>query len=168
MRGSKIIVSSEPQGKFLEGVIGDTSKPGTKMQIQAGTALQSGRLTFVHAAPGATGDPAPTMILLEDDFQGFTANAGIGSILPGPAYVAGTRCRVYCPIVGEVMNVLCEAATGTGSLNSFTIGGRLVADNATGTYIQQATAANNADFVVQEHIDEVPVDTAIMVWVIKA
>jgi hypothetical protein len=157
--GSDIIVSSNPKGVFLEGVVSGTPKPGTMMQIQAGTAAVAGRQTWeVYNPSGATGDPRLVAILLEDNLQGK------GS---GDAYVSGTRCFLYVPLYGEEMNILVKGQPGTGSANAFTVGERLEAEKGSGKFIQQVTSASLSQFTCLEHIDEVP-NTDTLVWCLRA
>ena len=113
------------------------------MQLTPGTTDVGGRPHYQHYQPGADGNPPPSgvVILLEDDQQGITFST---------AYAAGTRCRLYQPIDGEEMNILCVGGTGTGSVNVITEGQRLTIQNATGQFIPQATAANLAYFQARE------------------
>lgn len=122
-KGNEIVLSGNPKGVFLEGTIDDTSKPGTIMQIKAGVAPVGGRHTWIAAAPGTDGEPAIIAILCADNFQGK---------LITDAYVAGTRCFMYCPIAGEEVNVLLGEVAGTG--NTFTVGDGFIL-NATGGWL---------------------------------
>src|SRR6266849_462050 len=124
MRGTKIIVSSPPRGRFDEGILGDTSSPGTMMQIKDAVSCDStGVFTFVHYAPGADSDSRVTCILLEQLLLEGQPPAFPGS---NPvAGVQGARCRVYYPLAGEEMNILVKGQAGTGSANAFTVGERL-------------------------------------------
>lgn len=104
MRGTKIIASADPKGRFDEGIITDTSKPGTCMEMVPATALNGGRLSF-RAVSRTAGSKGPICVLLEDDLQGKLAT---------DAYVANTRGRLYWPLPGEEMNMLVEDVAGTG------------------------------------------------------
>lgn len=154
MKGSVILLEANPRGKFQEGIIDDTSKPGTAMQLTLGGANSNGRAHYEHYQPSADGDPRATCILLEDRMQGSN---------PFTAYVAGTRCFLYFPLPGEEINVLVRGQVGTGSANAFTVGERLIAGHTDGKFIQEATSATAAMFSVMEHIDEVP-DADTLVW----
>lgn len=116
-QGSSVVVSSNPKGQFLEGIIGDTSKPGSLMQVKAATAKVGGRFTYIQSAPGTDGVPTLIAVLLEDDEQGK---------LITDAYVSGTRCRLYCPIAGEELNVI--VGEGAGTSNTFAIGDLFMVD----------------------------------------
>lgn len=110
-RGNRILISSQPQGKFLEGYVSGTPKPGTCMEI-VNTALVDGRLTW--QAKSGDGTRGMVVVLLEDSLQGRTYS---------DAYVTATRCFLYAPIPGEELNVLKVDISGTGSgLEDLSIG----------------------------------------------
>lgn len=96
MKGNEIIVTPNPGGKFLEGIIDGTPRPGIPMQIQAGTALVNGRATFERYTKGTDGQAGPVFILLPDALQGR---------IYSDAYVDADRCFLYAPLVGEEMNI---------------------------------------------------------------
>ncbi len=122
-RGNQIIVTSDPRGQFDEGIIDDTSMPGTIMEIVPATAMAGrGRFHLRAAATGTDGKAAQQMVLLEDNLQGKTIN---------DAYVAGTGCRVYTPEFGEECNVL--VAQGSGTSDTVAIGDKLMLAAAAGT-----------------------------------
>lgn len=127
MKGSTIIVSANPQGKFLEGTIVGTPKPGTMMQIKAGTEPTNGRHSWEpYGTTSNGGDGAPRMlaILLEDAEQGFTYDT---------AFVTGKRGRLYVPIPGEELNVRRNEISGTGSATEdISIGERFLIVDGTG------------------------------------
>lgn len=130
MRGSKILLQANPKGTFLEGTMGDTSKPGTIMQVKASTADVGGRPTYVAAAPGTDGYGVQSAVLLEDDMQGFLSDT---------SYVSGRRCRLYVPIPGEEMNVRVGEVAGTG--NTYAVGDRLAIDAEDGILVPCVTSA---------------------------
>lgn len=127
MKGSNTIVSANPQGKFLEGTIVGTPKPGTMMQIKAGTEPTNGRHSwepYGTTSNGGDGAPRQVVVLLEDDKQGKTYD---------DAYVTGTRGFLYCPIPGEELNVRMDNISGTGSgTEDLSIGERLLIVEGTG------------------------------------
>lgn len=102
-KGSDIICASEPRGVFLEGIVSGTPKPGTVMEIVAGTSPVGGRFTW-RATTRTTGAVGLIAVLLPDDLQGFTRET---------AYVSGTRCKLYCPVAGEDLNMLVADVSGT-------------------------------------------------------
>lgn len=103
MKGNEIIVSANPQGKFLEGTISGTPKPGTCMELVPATGLVGGRFTY-RAVTRADGAKGPIYILLPDMLQGKMAT---------DAYVSGTRGFLYAPIMGEDLNMLVADVAGT-------------------------------------------------------
>jgi hypothetical protein len=152
-KGQSIILASEPKGHFIEGIIGDTSKPGTCMQVKAGVAPVSGRHTWIAAATGTSGYHNICAILLEDQFQGA---------LDTGAYTAGRRGRLYVPINGEEMNVLLDQGAGTS--NTIAIGDRFMLDGTNGIFIPVTTS--NADvFVAMEAFTQVA--SPQLTWCIK-
>lgn len=102
-RGNTIVIASNPQGKFLSGVVSGTPKPGTAMEIQ--TPFYRGNQHLWRAyQPGTDGDRRVVAVLIEDEEQGI----GIDT-----AFVDGTQCRLYCPIPGEELNMLYKNVAGT-------------------------------------------------------
>ena len=144
-KGNGIIVSAEPRGRFLEGIISGTPKPGTCMQLQIGTAAIGGRFTYeIYGGASGTvindGDPREVIILLEDNLQGFSN---------GTAYVSGTMGRLYVPLPGEEFNMLLKDISGTVA---HTHGERLARDNDTGKLVVQTDGTKAADFQLLENI----------------
>lgn len=135
---SAIILSSNPKGVFLEGTISGTDKPGTCMEVVAATEPVAGRFTYRFQQPTNDTDPRATIVLLEDSEQGK---------LVTDAYVTGTRCFLYCPALGEELNMRVKDISGTG--DDHAIGDRFAVDHTTGKLIV-ATTANRAPFVCLE------------------
>ncbi len=127
MKGNEILLASDPQGVFLEGIVSGTPKPGTNLSIKAATEPVGGRFTWEvwSLADGAYG---LTAILLADVLQGK---------LSTDAYVTGTRCFLYCPIAGEEMNILVQNLTGTADTHA--IGDLVSPDGGTGTFIANSS-----------------------------
>lgn len=103
-RGDSIIISADPKGKFLEGVVNGTPKPGTVMEIET-PFYEGGRHLYRVYQPGTDGERRAIMVLIEDKMFGNDLNA---------AYVDGSRCYLYCPIAGEELNMLFADVGGTG------------------------------------------------------
>lgn len=143
-KGNDIIVSSPAQGVRLEGVVSGTPSPGTIMQIAAATEPVGGKHTWEVFNQSADGVEALIAVLLPDHLQGKTAT---------DAYVTGTRCFLYCPAMGEELNVLV-AAPGTGTGNSFAIGDRLMVDDGTGLLVADSSG-DSVPFVVLETVADV-------------
>lgn len=130
MIGTKVIASADPKGKFDEGIITDTSKPGTCMELVPGTAKNGGRGSF-RARSVTAGAKGPICVLLEDDLQGK---------LITDAYVANTRGRLYWPLPGEELNMLVKDVAGTGDV--ITTGTTLFGVNNTGTLTRDSSYAS--------------------------
>ncbi len=132
MKGNSIIVTAQPKGVFLEGTIDDTSLPGTLMQIDPDIADTGGECGWEALAPsGGDGKPALIAVLLEDNLQG----KGVSD-----AYVAGTRCFLYCPLPGEDMNV--RVGEGGGTSNTLTKGDLLMADAENGILVPNSSGTS--------------------------
>lgn len=103
-QGNSIILAAHPRGHFQEGYISGTPKPAVCLEIVPATALVNGRETFrvVTRASGAIGI---ITVLDADWMQGKTTS---------DAYVTGTRCFAYNPVMGEEMNMRVTDVTGTG------------------------------------------------------
>lgn len=157
-RGNCIIVSSNPRGVFMEGYIGAglTPKPGTIMQIQASTALKSGRHTFeLYNADADGGRPkGPFYVLREDGLQGRDTST---------AYAAGERAFFYTPLPGEELNLLVANLAGTG--DDHAVGEMLIVDDTTGLMIATTGAPETEVAQLLEVITDPTADTlAWCVW----
>lgn len=150
MKGSRIIVSADPKGQFLEGTISGTPKPGTIMQLQAGTASISGRFTYEVYTPGADGKQRPIYILLADDLQGGLYNT---------AYVSGDRGFLYCPAAGEDFNLI--AADIAGTADDITIGEYFIIQSGTGKLIAFTGTPDMTSFQSNEAVVDPVVDTYV-------
>lgn len=144
-------------GIWMEGIIDDTSLPGTLMEVTPGSTPVNGRQHYRHYQPGADGDPKLVIVLTEDCLQGFTYTQ---------PYAVGTRCFLYIPNPGDEMNVLFAAQAGTGSADAVTIGERLIGQSSTGQLVVQSDATKTAIFQSLEHIDG-PADTPFLVYAQK-
>lgn len=127
-RGNEIIVSSEPRGRFVEGVIntGETPKPGQIVQTDPTQALQSGRFVLkLYNADADGGRPKGAhIVLLHDTLQGKLAT---------DAYAAGDRAFGYVPVMGEEINLLWANVSGTATIAAGTVG---IVDDTTGKIIE--------------------------------
>jgi hypothetical protein len=142
----------------MEGVIDDTSLPGTCMEVTPGSVPVNGRQHYRAVQSGVTGNPRQVIVLLEDSMQGFTFTQ---------PYVAGRICFLYMPNPGDELNVLFAAQQGTGSADVVTVGERLVIEVGAGVNGQvavQNTPANTAEFQSLERITGTP-DVAFLVYV---
>lgn len=139
-----IVVSAAPAGRFLEGIISGTPKPGTLMQVKAGVEPVNGRHTW-EAFSGGDGEQTLVAILREDELQGKDCET---------AYVSGTRGFLYCPIPGDELLVRV-AAPGTGTGDNFAIAAKLIADGATGHFVATTGTPESEPFIVGETVDDV-------------
>ncbi len=147
-RGNRIIVSSDPKGVYLEGIVSGTPKPGTIMEIKYSvTTLTGGEWTWQAFQTDADGKPGLIAVLLEDRLQGKTTT---------DAYVAGTRCFLYCPVAGEDMNCLVQNLSGTADDHAF--GERLMVDNSSGMLIANSSGTS-VPFILLETITDPVADT---------
>jgi hypothetical protein len=154
MKGSEIILTSNPKGVFLEGTVYGTPKPGTVMKIKA-TALIGGRPVWQVYDVSADGIPGIVAVLLPDSLQGALAT---------DAYVSGERCFLYCPIAGEELNMLVANVSGTGTSGSEAkaVGDVLMIDDGTGKLVDDSSGSSKP-FVLLEAQTE-PISADALLW----
>lgn len=141
-----IVVTAAPHGRFLEGIVSGTPKPGVMMQVKAGVAMDArGRLTWEVFNGTADGEQTLVAILREDDLQGNDCET---------AYVDGTRCFLYCPIPGDELLVRVSAP-GTGTGDAFSIGDKLMVNDGDGTFVATTGTPESEPFIVEEDISDV-------------
>lgn len=127
MIGNKIVLAANPKGQFKEGIISGTPKPGTIMEVKyVATGKTSGRLTY-QAWTKATGAYGQINVLMEDYLQGSDATV---------AYVSGSRGFLYCPIMGEEVNV--RVANQSGTAEDANIGDLFCVTTSTGLLIHNS------------------------------
>jgi hypothetical protein len=146
--GNEIIVSANPKGVFLEGIIDGTPKPGTCMQIKAATEMVTGRFTWEVFNQAADGSRSLVAVLLPNSLEGMLATE---------AYVTGTRGFLYCPAAGEELNMLIGDVAGTGATSDFAIGDRLMIDDTTGKLVDNSSG-ESVPFVLLETITDLAAD----------
>jgi hypothetical protein len=125
-RGNSILISAHPQGKFLEGVVFGTPKPGTVMSIK--TPFSQGGWHQWEPWSYSSGHRRLIAVLLEDNLQGKTIE---------DAYVSGTRCFLYVPQAGDELNMLIADVTGTA--DSHAVLEQLMVQTATGKLIAESS-----------------------------
>ena len=140
-----IVVTPAPAGRFLEGIIDGTPKPGTLMTIKAGVEPVNGRHTWEAYNRGANGNRALIAVLREDELQG----KGVED-----AYVSGTRGFLYCPISGDEVLVRVSAP-GTGTSDNYDIGQLFIAVDGTGLLIATTGSPESEPFQAGETISDV-------------
>lgn len=148
--GNQIIVSANPKGVFLEGIIDGTPKPGTCMQIKAATAPVNGKFTWEAFNQSQDGVEALVAVLLDNPEQGQIATV---------AAVSGEIRKLYCPAAGETLNMLKGDVGGTG--DDFAIGDRLMIDDGTGKVIADSSG-DSVPFVCLETVTDPTADQ--LVW----
>lgn len=147
MLGNEIVLSTEPRGVFLEGIInGSDVLPGSLMAISSGEDPESGRHYWEPYDPSSDGDRNLIAILLADDYQGRTA---------ADAYSDGERCFLYCPAAGEELNVRV-AASGTGTGDNQAIGQKYMASTSiVGCLVETNGDPESEPFVAMEDVSDV-------------
>lgn len=152
-RGNSILLSVQPRGVFHEGPVDGTPKPGTVMQIKAGTAMDdSGRFTWTAFNRDADGNHpgGPLGILLEDRLQGK---------LMTQAYAAGDRCRVYVPVAGEEFNMIKGNEAGTA--DDVAVGSILMVNDGDGLLIHTTGSPESEPFLALEVVNDPTADQLI-------
>lgn len=156
-RGNEIIVTPEPKGKFVEGVIGAglTPSPGTIMQIDYSLPMVGGRWTWKLYNTGTDGKrpKGPLIVLNFDWLSGRIATS---------AYAAGDRALGYIPLAGDELN--CIVANLAGTADDHTIGEVLMVDDTTGKLIATTGSPQSEPFCLQETITDPVADT--LAWVV--
>jgi hypothetical protein len=147
-KGNCIVVSADPYGRFFEGIISGTPKPGTMMEIVPATAAVNGRFTW-RVFSGASGAAQLCAILLEDALQGKTAT---------DAYVTATQGRMYCPLPGDHMNILVADVAGTADDRA--IGDIMMVQTGTGKFIADSSGARKPFMLLEAATD--PTADALM------
>ena len=147
-KGNTIVLNSEPRGVFKEGIVSGTPKPGTVMQVKASTEPIDGRFTW--EAYDRAHDALNTLIavLIEDREQGQTTTT---------AYVSGTRCRLYCPIPGDELNIIIENVAGTA--DDYAIGDLLEVNDGSGK-LQDANTGTGQNYSIPFQLLETITDPA--------
>lgn len=140
MKGSDILLSTNPRGFFEEVIISGTPLPGTFMEIVPSTEPVGGRFTYRNVTRG-NGVKGPVAILLSDTKQGKTAT---------DAYVSGTRGVIYWPVAGEEMNALLSESAGTGTAGETNIGDLLAIQKDSGQ-LMAGGALGSTPFYLMEH-----------------
>lgn len=144
-KGNEIVVSNEPRGRFMEGIVSGTPSPGTVMQIKAATEPIGGRLTWEAYNADADGDQRLMAVLLPDWLQGKVNT---------DAYADGDRCFLYCPLPGDELNMLVSAA-GTGTGDAMAIGNLLIVNDGDGLLIATTGTPESEPFIVLETVADV-------------
>lgn len=157
-RGNSIIVSCQPNGRFVEGKIAaaQTPKPGQVVQLDLSIAYTTNNcFTWkIYDADADGGRPkGPFIILLPDHLQGKLAS---------DAYAAGDRAFGYIPLPGDELNLLLLDIAGTG--DDHTIGEMLIVDDTTGKFIATTGSPETEVAQLLETVTDPAADT--LAWAI--
>jgi hypothetical protein len=136
--GKDIIITANPKGNFIEGIVSGTPKPGTVMQIEAAVEPVGGRYSWEVFDAGATGDQRIIAVLRADTLSGKLETA---------AYVDNERCFLYFPIPGDELNMLFNDVSGTG--DSIAIGDLFNIEDATGQLIATTSTESEPFFSLE-------------------
>ncbi len=129
-RGNRIVITSPPFGIHSEGIVKATQTfyPGMIVVRDPSVALVNGRHTYKYYDPGADGEhPVGAMWVVTEGLLGLIGKTTSDS------YGAGERCSLYCPKVGEDLNLLVANLSGTA--DDHAIGEKMMVDNGTGKLI---------------------------------
>ena len=158
MRGNEIMVSANPQGKFVEGIISGTPYPGTIVQPDTSVALVGGRQTWVvYDADADGGRPkGPFIVLREDHLQGK---------IHSDAYASGDRGFGYIPLAGDELNLYWkDEDTGT-TTNDIAAGQVGIVDDGTGLIIATTGSPETEVCMANEAANNLDGDTWVWsVW----
>ena len=153
MRGSRVLISENPRGRFLEGIVDGTPKPGTLMQVAATAVDGNGRHTWGVYDRDADGDnPAGPLAVLLERGEGYTYES---------AYTAGDVCFLYCPLPGDETNLLW-ATSGTSTGDSLTVAQIGMPEDGTG-FILDTTGVECEPVIAMEALSDT-VAGGTMVW----
>jgi hypothetical protein len=152
-QGNKIVVSADPRGRFVEGIVktGETHYPGMVVQIDASVTLVSNKHTWKLYDRAADGDrPAGPYIVIIENYL-------IGK-LTTDSYAAGERVFGYIPAAGDELNLLLADIAGTG--DDHTKGEILMVDDGTGKWIATTGSPQTNPAVLLETVTD-PTSTTL-------
>lgn len=150
MPNSIVLTAPDPRGRFIEGIVSGTPKPGTVMQVKAATEPVGGKHTWEVYAPGTDGNQRVIAVLLDNWMLGRA---------PTEAYVTAEQCRLYFPVPGDELMMLVANIAGTG--DAFAIGAVLMVDTSTGKLIATTGTPESEPFVVMETKAALTADTLV-------
>lgn len=148
--GNEIVLTIDPRGRFMEGIIDTAEKPGTIVQIDFTQAKVGNRFHWVAYNRDADGDrPAgPFIVLLPDHLQGKTS---------ADAYAAGDRAFGYVPLPGDELNLLIANLAGTA--DDHAAGEQLMVDDGTGKLVATTGTPETEVATLAENITDPVADT---------
>jgi len=145
-----IVISPNPKGRFVDGIISGTPKPGTVMQVKDATEKVGGNFTYEAYSRDADGNrpKGPIAVLCEDHLQGRTID---------DAYETGQVGNLYFPLPGDELLMILQDVAGTG--DDHTIGEILIVDSGTGKLIVTTGSPESEPFVCLETVTDPSADT---------
>lgn len=157
MRGSDIVLPSDPRGMYLEGYAGEALSPGQIVNIKRGVKLRDGNAFTWEAYDGAGGVGSSTGS--GSDGNGLLAVVNI-DFLQGKsatdAYASGDRVFLYVPYAGEMINIMVDSSVG-----SIEIGDTLKPKNGDGTLQEASSSDSYIPFQSAEEDGSISSDTLI-------
>lgn len=151
--GNKIVLTPEPRGRRVEGIIEGALTPGIVVQVKAATERDAGnRFTWQAFDKSGTGAPGLIGVLDYDWQQGKLAT---------DAYVSGKRGFIYFPLPGDELNMSINDLAGTGATSDFAIGDPLTVEDGTGQLLDALTGTAVyliRPFVLMETITDLTAD----------
>lgn len=144
-RGASILISADPRGKFMEGVILGALQPGIVCEIE--TPFYEGGMHRWQPFSATSGHRRLIAVLMEDYTQGK---------LVTDAYVTGTRGFLYVPVAGEELNMLISDVSGTA--DSHAVLEQLMVETGTGHLIAESSPESEP-FVLLEALAALEADT---------
>lgn len=147
MRGNTILLSAEPQGRFIEGQLVGALKPGICVEIDPTKEMVGGRFHYRPYQPGGDGQRATIIVLLEDHLQGKG---------PTEAYADGDRGFMYAPVSSEELNILLANQSGTA--DAFSLGDRLILEDGTGKGLATTGTPESEPFELAEDVSALTAD----------
>lgn len=148
-KGNSIVISQEPRGRFMEGIVNGALYPGVCVQIDVSEGLDGGgRPTWELYNADADGNQRLVAVLCENWTIGAAATA---------AYTSGDRGYVYIPLPGDELNMLVSNLAGTADDHTF--GQIMIIDDGTGELIDTTSSPESEPFILLEAITDPTADT---------
>lgn len=146
MARNSIVVSNDPRGRFIEGVLaaGQTPKPGQHISLKSDG-------TYEAWNGAADGERDEVIILCEDILRGRTVD---------DAYAAGDRFRAYIPLPGD--EVQCLFGNASGTADDVLVGDKMIIDDGTGKVIVTTGSPESEPYRALEAITDPTADQLLL------
>lgn len=142
--GNRIVLrGTDAPGMREEGTLsnGATALPGVVLELKPTTHFTNGRGSYRVYQPGTSGNRKIIFVLDVNPYNGQVATQ---------AYNDGDHVFLYCPLMGEDLNMLVKGVAGTGPSTIHNIGDLLIVETGSGKLIA-STGSEQADpFQVQD------------------